>query len=110
MHSELDNNQFSERLNRQKKAFRNEIRHLYLELMDQFEDHLNPYYLDKSCIHPKAIQALQLLAEGHSTKVISGKLHLTEKGVEYHLKSMRDRLDARNRTHLVSQAHRYGLL
>lgn len=110
IHSRLDNKSFSKELHQQSGAFRNEVRHLYFELMEQFEDRLNPFYLDKSHIHTKAIQSLQLLAEGYSTKVISGKLHLTEKGVEYHLKTMRSRLGAQNRTQLVSRAYELGLL
>lgn len=110
LHSETDNKKFCRQLTSQNEIFRRELRYLYLELMDRFETHLNPYHLDKSRVHPKAIQALQMLAEGYSTKVIASKLHLTEQGVEYHFKMLRDRLNARNRTHLVSLAYRFGLI
>ena len=110
VHSSLDARQLTQVLDSNQQPFNRELRHLYLDLMDQFEPRLNPFQAQQASFHPKALKVLKLFSEGDSSKVIASKLHLTEKGVDYHLSVMRERLNARNRTHLVSQAYQQGLL
>ncbi|TGZ15020.1 hypothetical protein DV517_65030 [Streptomyces sp. S816] len=52
---------------------------------------------------------LELLAAGCSNGHIATELHLSRQGLDYRIKSLRDRLDVRSRSALVSKAFTEGL-
>ncbi|SDJ84871.1 regulatory protein, luxR family [Ferrimonas sediminum] len=70
---------------------------------------LNPI-VNFNCLSDKALQVLKLTAEGYSSDEVAQTLSMTESGVYYHLERLKDRLCARNRVQLISQAHTLGLL
>lgn len=78
------------------------------ELTQEHMNTLNPItnyaVLSKPCI-----EILKLTADGASSREIAEKLHITERGVNYHIDRARDLLGARNRIHLISLAHRHGI-
>ncbi|CAM3613803.1 response regulator transcription factor [Parendozoicomonas haliclonae] len=110
LHSVMHNSELEPWLRKEKYFFSKEIRHLYLELMDQYAEQLKPLNSQELHMHPQARRIIELLAEGYSTKAIANKINLTEKGVDYHLNNLRIKLEAKNRTHLVSQAYRLGVI
>lgn len=59
---------------------------------------------------PRQREILQLLAEGHPTKAIAGKLNLSVKTVETHRAQLMDRLDVHDVAGLVRFAIRTGLV
>lgn len=61
-------------------------------------------------LSPTCIKILQMVADGDSSQEISQKLHLTERGINYHLDRARVVVGAKNRIHLISLAHRLGVL
>ncbi|GIU06604.1 response regulator transcription factor [Shewanella sp. MBTL60-112-B2] len=78
------------------------------ELTQEHMNTLNPItnyaVLSKPCI-----EILKLTADGASSREIAKQLHITERGVNYHIDRARDLLGARNRIHLISLAHRHGI-
>jgi DNA-binding NarL/FixJ family response regulator len=58
----------------------------------------------------RQLDILPLLAEGMPNKQIADALGVTEGTVKQHLKELFKRLNARNRTQAVKEAHRLGLL
>jgi len=59
---------------------------------------------------PRQREVLQLLAEGHSTKEIAFRLHVSVKTVETHRAQVMDRLDIHDLAGLVRFAVRMGLV
>lgn len=59
---------------------------------------------------PRQIDVLLQVAQGRQNKQIADELGIAERTVKLHITAMLDALDARNRTHLLVQARRAGLL
>ncbi|WP_299428032.1 LuxR C-terminal-related transcriptional regulator [uncultured Shimia sp.] len=59
---------------------------------------------------PREVECLYWTSEGYSSKQIAHRLNLSESMIVKHLQSASRRLSARNRTHAVVLAERYGLL
>ena len=64
----------------------------------------------KSLLGSREIQILQLLAEGHSNKVLSAKLNLAESTIETYLHRINVKLGARNRTQAVAKGRELDLI
>jgi DNA-binding CsgD family transcriptional regulator len=58
----------------------------------------------------REIHLLELLAEGHSDAEIAGALGIAQATVRFHLQNLFQKLEARNRCHVITKAHRHGLL
>ena len=58
----------------------------------------------------REIHLLELLAEGHSDAEIAGALSIAQATVRFHLQNLFHKLHARNRCHVITMAHRHGLL
>lgn len=59
---------------------------------------------------PRQLEVLLLVAQGRQNKQIAAELAIAERTVKLHITALLDAMDARNRTHLVAQARRAGLL
>ncbi len=59
---------------------------------------------------PRQTEVLQLVAEGHSTKQIAMKLHISVKTVETHRMTLMNALDIHDIAGLVRYAIRTGLI
>jgi len=70
---------------------------------------LNPIANYKG-ISEKSIAVLKLIAAGKTLEDISQELHITTRGVCYHIDSLKEAFECTNRSHLVDKAHRLGLL
>lgn len=66
--------------------------------------------VDQPSISKIDARILEGIAAGASTLQLAAQLHLSRQGVEYHVSTMLRKLDAANRTALVSKAHSMGLL
>jgi len=53
---------------------------------------------------------LMLLADGLDTEQIAHTMSLTRRGIDYHVDVMKELMQAKNRTHLVSKAFREGVI
>ena len=62
-----------------------------------------------SILTPKEREVLQLIAEGHSTKMIAATLHVSVKTIETHRQNIMNRLDIRSIALLTKFAIREGL-
>ncbi len=58
----------------------------------------------------REIEVLQLLSEGYSNKEVSDQLFISIQTVKTHVTHIFEKLDARDRTHAVAKAMRYGYL
>lgn len=58
----------------------------------------------------REIHLLELLAEGHSDAEIAAALGIAQATVRFHLQNLFQKLEARNRCHVITKAHRHGLL
>jgi len=65
---------------------------------------------ETNALTPRQREILQLLAEGHSTRDIAQRLHLSVKTVETHRAQIMDRLDIRDVAGLTRYAIRIGLI
>ena len=59
---------------------------------------------------PRELEALTWVAEGKSAKEISCILQISVPTVNFHLKNIREKLDAVNRHHMVAIAIQEGLI
>jgi DNA-binding NarL/FixJ family response regulator len=59
---------------------------------------------------PRELEVLPLLAEGLQNKQIAAQLGLSEQTVKNHLNSIGRKLDASNRTQMVTEARRRGII
>ncbi|CAM3451816.1 response regulator transcription factor [Parendozoicomonas haliclonae] len=109
-HSVLGNRELERWFSTRKQHFCREMRQLCIELKALHSELFSVPVSPSLHIHDHALVIMKLLAAGYSTKVIADKVELSEKGVEYHLNTMRQKLNAKNRTHLISQAYLYGIL
>ncbi|MBW3140553.1 LuxR C-terminal-related transcriptional regulator [Ferrimonas balearica] len=83
---------------------------LYSSLLSEhFIAKLNPI-TNFNCISDRSLLILKLTAFGHSSAELATMLSLTESGVNYHLDRLKQLFNARNRTHLIGLAYRYGLI
>lgn len=55
-------------------------------------------------------EAIELVAHGMTHRQIADIMHISEKTLEQHLASAKEKLNARNSPHLVAQAFRNGVL
>jgi DNA-binding CsgD family transcriptional regulator len=78
-------------------------------LFEYFYNEINPYR-QNNLFNPTAIQVLKMTATGFHNHEISQQLHITVRGVEYHLESMRNKLSACNRANLVHIAHQLEII
>src|ERR1700743_1360962 len=58
----------------------------------------------------RELQVLQLIRDGHRNKQIADQLAIAETTVNFHIKNLVDKLQANDRTHVVTIALRRGLL
>lgn len=72
-------------------------------------DEINPY-INFSVIGAKSLKIIELLSKGETTKSISDSLFMTERGVMYHIDTLKDKIGAKNRVHLVSHLYRNRLI
>ena len=63
-----------------------------------------------SPLHPREVEVLRLVAEGHDTVEIARKLNYSERTVKNVIHQITQRLGLRNRPHAVAYAIRRGLL
>lgn len=66
--------------------------------------------LPASSLTPRQIEVLLLVAQGRQNKQIAAELGIAERTVKLHITALLDTMDARNRTHLLVQARRAGLM
>ena len=59
---------------------------------------------------PRELEMLPLLAEGHRNKEIAQQLGVGDQTVRNHLSRMYRKLEARNRTQMIAEARRRGIL
>ena len=78
-------------------------------LFEHYHDELIPY-LPSNLFNQTAIKALKMAAIVLHNHEISAQLHITVRGVEYHLESMRNKLSASNRANLVHIAHQLEII
>lgn len=58
---------------------------------------------------PRQIQVLDLLGRGYTNSEIGAELHVTEHTVEFHVRHLLQKLDARNRMEAVGRARGLGI-
>lgn len=61
-------------------------------------------------LSPRELQILNILAAGHSNKVIAHQAFITKDTVKYHLKNLYQKLGVRNRFEALVVASNTGLL
>ena len=66
--------------------------------------------LPAASLTPRQLEVLLLVAQGRQNKQIAAELEIAERTVKLHITALLDTMDARNRTHLLVQARRAGLL
>ena len=79
-------------------------------LLDEFKQGKEQMGRDPSQLSRRENEVLQLVAEGTSTKQIAGSLYISETTVKTHLRSIMQKLHARNRAEAVALAATKGLL
>lgn len=85
-------------------------RALDCDLVDRFREGLENGGDELAILTPRQRQILQLIAEGHGTRQIAGRLHVSIKTVETHRAQLMDRLGIRDVAGLVRFAIRVGLV
>ena len=70
----------------------------------------NPQLIDADPMTDRELEVLALVAEGHSNKLISSALGISERTVKNHLTATMSKLRASDRTHAVVTAVRLGWL
>ncbi|QFT13092.1 response regulator transcription factor [Vibrio sp. THAF190c] len=78
-------------------------------LMNPLNSDHNPWVALKA-ISGNSHLILQHLSEGIDTVQIAEMMHMSERGVNYHIERMKALLQAKNRTHLVAKALREGFI
>lgn len=63
-----------------------------------------------AALSPREYDVLRLVACGHTNIEVGRELHLSVNTVKTYLKSLMQKLDARNRVQLITNAHLQGLL
>ncbi|ABV35301.1 transcriptional regulator, LuxR family [Shewanella sediminis HAW-EB3] len=85
------------------------LKQAQMSLFEHFHNEINPYR-QNNLFNQTAIKALKMAATGLHNYEISQELHITVRGVEYHLESMRNKLSASNRANLVHIAHQLEII
>jgi len=67
-------------------------------------------YIREESITTRELEVLELIRDGHRYKQIADALCIAETTVNFHVKNLIDKLNAKNRTHAVILAVRRGLL
>jgi DNA-binding NarL/FixJ family response regulator len=67
-------------------------------------------HLGRETLSPRELQVLELIREGLKNKRIAGQLCIAETTVNFHIKNIIGKLQAKDRTHAVMIAFRRGLL
>jgi DNA-binding NarL/FixJ family response regulator len=66
---------------------------------------------DRTCeLSARELQILQLVAEGHTNRIVAQRLFISEATVKTHLLHLYDKLGARDRASAVATAYQRGLL
>lgn len=79
------------------------------QLVASHYEELNPW-TDAQLLSPSSMTVLKLLADGVGSNEIAEQLHLSRRGVEYHIDGLKQKLGASNRIHLVAKALKLGVL
>lgn len=88
----------------------NEIREQYARPVKKFEPSPLLEIRDGEILTRREMQVIQLLGEGHSDKEIAKLLGIALPTAKNHVKKIIEKLDAKNRTHAVSNAREMGIL
>jgi DNA-binding NarL/FixJ family response regulator len=67
-------------------------------------------HLDEEDLTTRELEVLQLIRDGFKNKQIAERLSISENTVDFHVKNIREKLRANDRTHAVTIAARRGLL
>ena len=67
-------------------------------------------YLSAEDLTPRALEVLQLLAEGLANKTIAQQLEISDHTVKFHVNAIMGKLGAQSRTAAVVRATRMGLI
>lgn len=57
----------------------------------------------------REVQVLALVAQGYTDVRVGRELNLSHKTIKMHLRNLRDKLGADNRTHAVQRAYELGI-
>ncbi len=71
---------------------------------------VHPAQRKKSVLSPREVEVLKFIVQGYSAKETAEMLSLSHRTVERHIDNARNKLGARNRPHLVSEAIETGLI
>ncbi|WP_028111187.1 helix-turn-helix transcriptional regulator [Ferrimonas kyonanensis] len=82
---------------------------LQLSMLEQNKQQFNPFR-QLGAFNPTSLRVLELVAQGLPTKAIAKQIHLSERGVDYHLEALKQKLGANNRVHLIHLAHQFDLV
>ncbi|WP_028768174.1 helix-turn-helix transcriptional regulator [Shewanella fidelis] len=85
------------------------LKQAQMTLLEHYHHEVTPFRQHK-LFNKTAIRALELAALGLLNEEISNELDITIRGVEYHFESMRNKLAATNRAHLVYKAHQLEII
>ena len=61
-------------------------------------------------VDPRSLRLIELLAEGHTTREIAGRMSYSEQTIKKLITALERRMEARSRAHLVAVAIRRGLI
>jgi DNA-binding NarL/FixJ family response regulator len=64
----------------------------------------------REALEPRALQVLELVAEGHSTREIAHRMSYSERTIKKLITGLEGQLEARSRAHLVARAIRRGVI
>ncbi|WP_100143273.1 response regulator transcription factor [Shewanella carassii] len=78
-------------------------------LFEHDRQRFNPF-LQSRIFKANARKVLRMAATGLQNHEISDRLHISVRGVEYHMESMRKKLGASNRANLIHLAHQFELI
>src|SRR5215471_9451262 len=67
-------------------------------------------HLGQEDLTPRELEVLELIRDGNRNKQIADQLSISETTVNFHIKNIVDKLQAKDRTHAVTIALRRGLL
>ncbi|QIZ76467.1 response regulator transcription factor [Ferrimonas lipolytica] len=70
---------------------------------------LNPI-ANFECLSEKSFNIIELMADDYNNAQIASTLHLSERGVSYHIDRLKQVFNVRSRTALISKIYRFGLL
>jgi len=75
------------------------------EVLTQIAEHMG-----EEDLTAREIEVLRLVVTGHRNREIGGQLYISEETVKVHLRHIREKLGARDRTHAVTLAERRGII